>query len=132
MPIIEVTSLSDAGIAEDFSFAEVTFATQAGGSMRCRFKPRALDMIIAQLAQVMAHIRNNTVSEGGYATPPITLASDATATAPAEGSHVVLSIRGGNGVVFHFAIEPEIAARLRKEIEVAETSVREQSRQTRQ
>ena len=36
-------------------------------------------MIIAQLAQVLTHIRNNTVSVEVYATPPIALVSDATA-----------------------------------------------------
>jgi hypothetical protein len=132
MPSIEVTSLSDGGIAEDFSFAEVTFMTQAGESLRCRFQPKVLEMIVAQLAQVMTHIRNNTVSEGAYATPPITLASDATAAVPAEGSHVVLSFRGRNDVVFHFAIEPDVASRLRPEIQTAENSIEQQVAGTRQ
>ena len=38
----------DAGIAEDFSFAEVTLTTQGGFSIRCRFEPKTLDMIVAQ------------------------------------------------------------------------------------
>lgn len=132
MSAIEVTSLSQASVAEDFSFAEVTFTAQSGESLVSRFKPKALETIVAQLAQVLAHIRNNTVSEGGVSAPPITLASDATAAAALEGSHVVLSVRGANGVVFHFAIESEIATRLRSEIETAENSVREQVSHTRQ
>ena len=35
-------------------------------------------------------------------------------------------------VMFHFAMDAEIAARLRSEIEAAETSVREHPTQTRQ
>jgi hypothetical protein len=132
MPAIKVTSLSEAAIAEDFSFAEVCFGTRAGESLRCRFQPKVLEMIIAQLAQVMTHIRNNTVSAEVYATPPIALVSDAMAAAPAEGTHVVLTLTGANGVVFHFAFEPDIATRLRSEIEIAENSVREQTRLTRQ
>jgi hypothetical protein len=132
MQSIEVTSLSDAGIAEDFSFAEVTLTTQAGPSLRCRFQPKILDMIVAQLAQIMTHIRNNTESRGGYTTPPITLVAGATAAAPAEGTHVVLSITGANGIVFHFAMDAEIARRLRSDIEAAEKSVREHPTQTRQ
>lgn len=129
---IEVTSLSDAGIAEDFSFAEVTLTTQAGSPLRCRFEPKSLEMIVAQLAQIMTHIRNNTCSGSGYSTPPITLASDARAAAPAEGTHVVISITGANGVVFHFALGTEIAVRLRSDIEAAEKSLREHPTQTRQ
>jgi hypothetical protein len=132
MQSIEVTSLSDAGIAEDFSFAEVTLTTQGGFSIRCRFEPKTLDMIVAQLAQIMTHIRNNTGSAGGYKTPPITLASGATAAAPAEGTHVVLSIAGVNGIVFHFAIDPEIGFRLRADLEAAEKAVREHPTRTRQ
>jgi hypothetical protein len=129
---IEVTNLSDAGIAEDFSFAEVTFTTATGESLRCRFQPKSLDMIVAQLAQIMTHIRNNTASGGGYTTPPITLASGARAAAPAEGTHVVISITGANGVVFHFAVDAEIAGLLRSDIEAAEKSVQEHPTQTRQ
>ncbi len=132
MQSIAVTSLSDAGIAEDFSFAEVTFTTQAGPALRCRFDPKTLDMIVAQLAQIMTHIRNNTASATGYATPPITLASGARAAAPAEGTHVVLSITGANGVVFHFAIDAEIASQLRSDIDAAEKSVQKHPTQTRQ
>ena len=132
MQSIEVTNLSDAGIAEDFSFAEVTLATRDGSSLRCRFQPKSLDMIVAQLAQILAHIRNNTVSTDGYTTPPVTLASGVTAAAPAEGTHVVISITGANGVVFHFAVDAEVAARLRADIEAAERSVREHPTQTRQ
>jgi hypothetical protein len=132
MPSMEVTGLSEAAIAENFSFAEVSLRTQGGESLRCRFQPKVLDMIIAQLAQVMTHIRNNTVSAEVYATPPIALVSDAMAAAPAEGTHVVLTLTGANGVVFHFAFEPDIATRLRSEIEIAENSVREQTRLTRQ
>ncbi len=132
MSVVEVTSLSQAGVAEDFSFADATFTTRSGEALVCRFKPKELDTIIAQLAQVLAHIRNNTISEGAISAPPITLASDATAATPLEGSHVVLSVRGANGVVFHFAIEPEVATRLRSEIDAAEKSVRDQTRQTRQ
>jgi hypothetical protein len=62
------TSLSEAAIAEVFSFAEVCFGTQAG---------------------MMTHVRHNTVSAGGYETPPIALVSDAMATAPAEGTSPV-------------------------------------------
>jgi len=40
------------------------------------------------------------------------------AAAPAEGTHVVMALTGANGVVFHFAFEPEIAMRLRSEIEI--------------
>ena len=132
MPVIRVTSLSEAAIAEDFSFAEVCFGTQAGELLRCGLEPKVLEMIVAQLAQVLTHIRNNTVSVEGYVTPPIALVSDATARAPAEGTHVVLTLRGANGIVFHFAFEPDIATRLRSEIEIAENSVREQTRLTRQ
>jgi len=132
MPSIEVTGLSEAGVAEDFSFAEVTLTSRAGESLRFRFQPKALDTIIAQLAQVLTHIRNNVASEGGFLAPPIPLASDATAQAPVEGGKVVLCVRGANGVLFYFALEPEIAARLRSEIEIAEPSVIEQARQTRQ
>lgn len=132
MQSIEVTSLSDAGIAEDFSFAEVTLAGRDGCSLRCRFQAKSLDMIVAQLAQIMAHIRNNTVSTGGYTTPPVTLASKVTADAPAEGTHVVVSITGVNGVVFHFAMDAEIAAELRSDIAAAETAVRKHPTRTRQ
>jgi hypothetical protein len=132
MQSIEVTGLSDVGIAEDFSFAEVTLATRDGSSLRCRFQPKSLDMIVAQLAQILTHIRNHTASTDGYTTPPVTLASGVTAAAPAEGTHVVISITGANGVMFHFAMDAEIAARLRSEIEAAETSVREHPTQTRQ
>jgi hypothetical protein len=132
MQSIEVSSLSDAGITEDFSFAEVTFTTPAGESLRCRLQPKSLDMIVAQLAQIMAHIRNNTGSGGGYITPPITLASGATAAAPAEGTHVVISITGANGAVFYFAIDAEIATQLRSEIAAAEKSVREHPTRTQQ
>jgi hypothetical protein len=132
MSSVEVTSLSDAGIAEDFSFAEVTFTIPTGESMRCRFKPKTLDMIVVQLAQILTHMRNNTVSEEGYITPPITLASGATAAVPAEASHIILTIRGTNGVVFHFAVEPEVASRLRSDIQAAEASVGGQFSHTRQ
>ena len=132
MQSIEVTNLSDTGIAEDFSFAEVTLATRDGSSLRCRFQPKSLDMIVAQLAQIMTHIRNNTVSTDGYTTPPVSLASKVTAAAPAEGSHVVLSVTGANGVVFHFAMDAEIAAELRSDIEAAETAVRKHPTRTRQ
>jgi hypothetical protein len=132
MRSIEVTSLSDAGIAEDFTFAEVSLATRDGSSLRCRFQPKRLDMIVTQLAQIMTHIRNNTASMDGYTTPPITIASGVTAVAPAEGTHVVISIAGANGVVFHFAMDAEIAARLRSDIEAAEKSLREHPTQTRQ
>ncbi len=132
MQSIEVTNLSDAGIAEDFSFAEVTLATRDGSSLRCRFQPKSLDMIVAQLAQIMTHIRNNTVSTDGYTTPPVSLASKVTAGAPAEGSHVVISVTGANGVLFHFAMDAEIAAGLRSDIEAAEQAVRKHPTQTRQ
>ena len=59
-----------------------------------------------------------TISVGGYATPPIANVSEAMAAAPAEGTHVVMALTGANGVVFHFAFEPEIAMRLRSEIEI--------------
>jgi hypothetical protein len=132
MQSIEVTGLSDVGIAEDFSFTEVTLLTEAGSSLRCRFEPKALDMIVAQLAQIITHIRNNTNLASGYTTPPVTLASGARAVAPAEGTHVVLSITGANGVGFHFAVEPDLAIRLRSEIDAAEKSVRGHPTQTRQ
>jgi hypothetical protein len=132
MQSIEVAGLSDAEIAEDFSFAEVTLATRDGSSLKCRFQPKSLDMIVAQLAQIMTHIRNNTAPTHGCTTPPVTLASGATAAAPAEGTHVVISITGANGVVFHFAMLAEIAARLRSDIEAAEASVIAHPTQTRQ
>jgi hypothetical protein len=82
---------------------------------------------VAQLAQIMTHILNNAALAGGYKTPPITLASGATAAAPAEGTHVVLSITGVNGVVFHFAIDQEIGFRFRADLEAPEKAVRRTS-----
>ena len=61
MQSIEVTGLSDAEIAEDFSFSEVTLATRDGSSLRCRFQPKSLDMIVAQLAQISPHPQQHRV-----------------------------------------------------------------------
>lgn len=132
MQIIEVTGLSDAEIAEDFSFSEVTLATRDGSSLRCRFQPKSLDMIVAQLAQIMTHIRNNTASTDGYTTPPVTLAFGVNCGRPSR--------RHSRGDIHHgrerryvpFRHGRGNRARLRSEIEAAETSVREHPTQTRQ
>jgi hypothetical protein len=97
-----ITGISGGSVAEDFSFAQVSFGTTLGIPITFQFSPRVLELV------------------------------DATASAPVGGGKVVLAIRAESNILYHFALAPEAALRLLTELAEAEESARRQAAQTRQ
>jgi len=127
-----ITGITGGGFAEDLSRAQVSFATSLGIPITCEFTPQILERIIASLAQMAQHLRNQTATKGGHLQVDAVSATDATAASPVGGGNVILAIRLDNNVLHHFSLNPELASRLLTELQQAEESAKRQASQTRQ
>jgi len=127
-----VTGISAGAFAEDFSFAQVNFATTLGSSITCQFSPQVLERVIMNLSEMAQHFRNRQAVPGGHAQIDAVTAVDATASSPVGGGKVILAFRAENNVLYHFALAPEVASRLLGEFQEAGESAQRQAAQTRQ
>jgi hypothetical protein len=80
-----------------------------------------LQRIIIHLCELAAYIRNETLTRGEPHSIPAILAVDTQVHVSVAGK-VILSVLGGNNVIQHFALTPEMAARLRSELRTSDDS----------
>ena len=128
----EVTKLSRASFAEDFSSVEVEFELADGTPLQFKLKPASLSQITSKLSEFLTFIQTQGLSIGDHFEVHASEVEDVTAVAAAGGSKVILSIKGTNGVINHFALPVSAAAQFRSELKQAVRSAEKQSKQTRQ
>ena len=116
-----ITGIVESGVSEDFSSVQVSFGVDHGKPFMCRIRSDTLQPLIIHLSEMVAHIRNQTLTKGEPYSVPAVVAKDAKALS-SEAGKVIVAIRAGNNVVQHFALTPEIAAQLRFQLQALEQS----------
>jgi hypothetical protein len=127
-----VTKLTSGSFAEDFSFVDIKLEIKQGGTLSLRMNPADFSQITSKLSELLAFIQSRTLTKGDHFAVHASEAVDLTAGAAAGGSKIILSIKGTNSVVNHFAVPVAVAARFRPELRQAVQSAERQSKQTRQ
>jgi hypothetical protein len=130
--LFSISKLSAASVAEDLSFVNIEFETEDGGKVGFRMLPMDADQIAGKLSEFVLFIRSRTLTKGDHLAVHASEAADLTAGAAAGGDKVILSVKGNNGIVNHFAVPIEVAARFRPELRQAVQSAEKQRKQTRQ
>ena len=116
-----ITGIAESGVAKDFSSVEIIFAVNQDEPLVCEIRADTLQRIIIHLCELAAYIRNETLTRGEPHSITAILAGD-TQVHVSVGGKVILSVRGGNNVIQHFALTPEMAARLRSELRTSDVS----------
>jgi hypothetical protein len=132
MPII--IGMIEGAIAEDLSAIEATFSTEDGQSLACQFQPNLLYSIVGRLAQLVALVRSQTLNRGDHFEIRGEPVVDAAVRAPIGGGKgtVILKLKIDNDLFYDFSVPLEIASKIREEMQAAEESAGQQSKQTRQ
>ena len=121
-----IIGIRNASFAEDLSFVEVSFGTTIGASLACTFAPQVFERVVTALSALLQNLRNRKRSMGGHHEIHAAGAVDATALSPVGGGDTILMIREDNNLESHFALPPDVAARLAAELQKAiETSKRQ-------
>jgi hypothetical protein len=115
----QVTGIVESGVAEDFSSVQVSFAVDQGKPLTCRIPAEILQGIIIHLSEMAAHIRSQTLTKGQPYSVPAIVSIDANARSSSDGT-VIVSLKAGNKVAHHFALAPDIAARLRSALQATQ------------
>jgi hypothetical protein len=118
-PVPIITGIVESGVADDFSSVQVSFGVDEGEPVVCRILPETLQRVIIHLSEMAAHIRNETLTKGQSHSVPAIVAIDAKAHSSIDGK-VIIAVKAGNKVVHHFALAPELAARLRSQLKALE------------
>lgn len=132
MPVI--TGMIEGAIAEDLSAIEATFSTESGETLACEFQPNLLYSIVGRLAQLVALVRSQILKSNDHFEVRGEPVIDAVVRAPVGGGNgtVILKLKIDNDLFYDFSLPLEIAAKLREEMQAAEESAGQQSKQTRQ
>jgi hypothetical protein len=124
--VADITGILESGVAEDFSSVQVSFAVEQGKPLICRIRRDTLQHIIIHFSEMAAHIRSETLTTGEAYSVPAIVSIDAKAYSSLNGE-VIVTIKAGNKVAHHFALAPEIAARLRSDLEASADASRWQN-----
>jgi hypothetical protein len=131
MEDLSVTSITEAAVAEDFSFVTLVFSTGGGSSLRLRVDAAKLSEIVSRLSQLVTYVQSRTLSKGDHFVSHALDATDATAAPVANSKKLILSVKSEKGVVFEFALELSVARRLREEMQDAEKKLSDRLSHTR-
>ncbi len=130
----KISRMPDAFVSEDGQYVELSFQDDSGETVTLGFQVAHFERCMALAGQLVLNAQNPqnaTPTTTGHLSIQATDLADATAGVPAGGSKVILSLRLLSGLVSHFALPPQMANRLRKELQTATRSAERQSRSTR-
>jgi hypothetical protein len=120
-----------ATLAPDLSSVDLQLLLRSG-PFTLRLSTESLEQITSKLSEINLHLQSRSATSTGHLAVHASEAVDVTAGAPAGGGKVILSIKGSNNVVNHFALPVAVAARFRPELRQAVQSAERQGKQTRQ
>jgi hypothetical protein len=129
---INVTAMPRASLLSDGSIVELEFKGADESVTTLCFTPEALENWAAKVMELVSHAKNQKLSIGDHFSVQASEVVAVTAAAPVGGSKVILAIRPSNGIVMHYALQPEQSEQLRPELRKAEASAKFQKAQTRQ
>jgi hypothetical protein len=118
-------------VSEDAERVELTFRSDTGNRLRLAFSADEFERLASQAIQLFPHVRNQKQATSGHLGIRAVEVVDGMAEAATGGGKVILGLRGTQGLLYSFAVHPDLSARLRPALRKAEESAKRQKDQTR-
>ena len=129
---LSVAAVPHVYVSEDATLVEIQFADKDGKTIRLSFPSDQFERFAARAIQVYTHVKNQKQATSGHVGIHAVAVVAAAANAAAGGGKVILSLKGNQGLEFHFSVPQERIDDLRKQMRKAEESAKRQSSQSRQ
>jgi hypothetical protein len=111
-----VTGMPRTDVAPDGSYAEMDFTVSNGVTRTLRFDPSTLLDLMSRLFQLVAFQRMQKAAASGHGTVKPIAVVVAAAQEAVGGKAVVLLLRMQNGVPVEFALQPDEATELHRQL----------------
>ena len=128
---IKITGMPHAYVSNDGMLVELKFESAQGETIYLSFDAERFEQISSRAIELFTHARNQRLTTGDHLAIHPVAAVATMANSSIGGGMVLLSIRAGNGVPYHFAISPEEADALRPQLSRAAKSAKKQASQSR-
>ncbi len=123
----QITKMSRASVLEDGSVIEMVFADKDGERPPLRFTADDFERFVARVADLVTEAQIQKIATTGHLGIHAKAAVAVTAQASVGGDRVILSVRTGRILPYHFSLSPKDAEDLRPELTRAAKSAKKQA-----
>lgn len=116
-----VSGMPHAYVTDDCSRIELTFEDDESRQIKLLFDAQRFEELSSRAIQLFTHARNERLTKGDHLAIHAVEVVAAMAETATGGGKVILGLRGDSGLLFHFALQPEEAERLRPQLHRAAT-----------
>ncbi len=126
-----VAKMPHAYVTPDGEKVALTYENEDGEKVRLVFSGEQYEKYSTKAIQLFTRARNQRLAKGGHSAIHAVAAEATMASAAIGGGRVLLSVRADNEVPYHFAISPEKALGLRRQLLSAAKSAIKQASEPR-
>ncbi len=127
----KIIGMPSAYVSEDGTLIELKFESAEGDIIHLSFDAERFQELSGRAIELFTHARNQILAKGDHLAIQAVEVEAAAATSVVGGGKVLLSLIGGKGPEYHFALTPQEAESLRPQLHRAAKSASKQASQSR-